>query len=181
MQEKRILKNETVVATVMSNMGFHKALENHGIKVQTTQVGDRYVLEHMLANDYNLGGEQSGHIIFLDYNTTGDGLLSALQLLQVMKEREQKLSELVRDLHIYPQKMVNVKVKDKHAVLENDRVKTKIQEVENEMEGRGRVLVRPSGTEPVVRVMAEAEDEERLDHWLQDIVQVVEAELGMEG
>ena len=181
MQEKRILKNETVVATVMSNMGFHKALENHGIKVQTTQVGDRYVLEHMLANDYNLGGEQSGHIIFLDYNTTGDGLLSALQLLQVMKEREQKLSELVCDLHIYPQKMVNVKVKDKHAVLENDRVKTKIQEVENEMEGRGRVLVRPSGTEPVVRVMAEAEDEERLDHWLQDIVQVVEAELGMEG
>jgi phosphoglucosamine mutase len=181
MQNKGTLKENTVVSTVMSNLGFYKALEAEGIKVETTQVGDRYVLENMRRGGYNLGGEQSGHIIFLDYNSTGDGLLSALQLLNVMKESGQKLSELTQDLHIYPQHMVNVKVSDKNGVLQNVRVRAVIEEVEQQMNGRGRVLVRPSGTEPLVRIMAEAEDEELLKGWVERIAQVVREEMGLDG
>ncbi|EGL83558.1 phosphoglucosamine mutase [Caldalkalibacillus thermarum TA2.A1] len=178
MKEKGQLKADTVVATVMSNMGFYKALEAKGIQVVTTKVGDRYVLEEMLKKGYNLGGEQSGHIIFLDYNTTGDGMLSALQLVNVLQEKNKPLSALVQDLIIYPQKMVNVRVKDKHQVTENEKVKAKIAEVEREMNGKGRVLVRPSGTEPLVRVMVEAEDGQRIENWVNAIADVVREEMG---
>jgi phosphoglucosamine mutase len=179
MKEKGILKKNTVVATVMSNLGFHNALEDQEINVSTTVVGDRYVMEEMRKQGYNLGGEQSGHIIFLDHNTTGDGMLSAIQLVNIIQEKSKPLSELVQGLTIYPQRMVNVKVTDKHRVMENAQVLQKIKEVEAEMDGKGRVLVRPSGTESLVRVMAEAEDAERLEHWIDTIVDVVEAELGI--
>jgi phosphoglucosamine mutase len=178
MKEKGVLKNNTVVATVMSNLGFYNALEEKGIHASTTVVGDRYVMEEMRKQGHNLGGEQSGHIIFLDYNTTGDGILSAIQLVSILREKNKPLSELVKDLTIYPQKMINVKVSDKHRVMENERVRQKISEVEEEMDGKGRVLVRPSGTESLVRVMAEAEDAERLEQWVDAIVDVVEEEMG---
>lgn len=179
MKEKGTLKQDTVISTVMSNLGFHKALEEKGIKVSTTAVGDRYVMEAMCAGGYNIGGEQSGHIIFLDYNTTGDGILSAIQLINVLKEKGKSVSELVRELTIYPQKMVNIKVADKYRVLENEKIAAVITAVEGEMNGKGRVLVRASGTEPLVRVMAEAEDEEALEEWIERIAKVVEEEMGM--
>lgn len=179
MKEKGILKHDTVVSTVMSNLGFSLALKEKGIQVITTGVGDRYVMEAMRAGGYNLGGEQSGHIIFLDYNTTGDGLLSAIQLINVLQETGKSLAELTKDLIIYPQKMVNIKVENKHQVSENERVVSVIKEVEEEMQGKGRVLVRPSGTEALVRVMVEAEDEAALDQWIERIATVVEEELGV--
>ncbi|CAM5205572.1 Phosphoglucosamine mutase OS=Ureibacillus acetophenoni OX=614649 GN=glmM PE=3 SV=1 [Ureibacillus acetophenoni] len=114
------LKKNTIVSTVMSNMGFYKALEENGMTSVKTAVGDRYVVEEMRKNDYNLGGEQSGHIIFLDYNTTGDGLLTAIQLVNIMKETDKRLSELAAEMTIYPQKLVNVRVTDKHAVTQNE-------------------------------------------------------------
>lgn len=179
MKEKGLLKQNTVVSTVMSNLGFHLGLKEKGIEVLTTAVGDRYVMEEMRAGGYNLGGEQSGHIIFLDYNTTGDGLLSAIQLINVLQEKGKSLAELTKELTIYPQKMVNIKVENKHQVVENEKVAQVIKEVETEMDGKGRVLVRPSGTESLVRVMAEAEDAEALDEWVERIANVVEAEMGL--
>ena len=156
------LNNSTVVSTVMSNMGFYKALEAHNMTSVKAAVGDRYVVEEMKKNGYNLGGEQSGHIIFLDYNTTGDGLLSGLQLVNIMKVTGKKLSELAAEMTIYPQKLVNIRVTDKHAVTQNEQVAQVIAEVEAEMSGNGRVLVRPSGTEPLVRVMVEATTRRRM-------------------
>jgi phosphoglucosamine mutase len=179
MKESGDLKGNKVVTTVMSNLGFYNALEDKGIQVATTAVGDRYVMEEMRRGGYNLGGEQSGHIIFLDYITTGDGLLAGIQLVNIMQQKGKKLSELVKGLTIYPQSMVNVKVTDKHKVMENERVRAQIQLVETEMAGKGRVLVRASGTESLVRVMAEAEDAVALDRWVHSIVQVVEEELGL--
>lgn len=181
MKEKGKLKNDTLVTTVMSNMGLYKALEAAGIRVETTKVGDpRYVMEEMLKNGYNFGGEQSGHVIFLDYNTTGDGILTAVQLVNLLQEKKKHLSELVKELHIYPQKMVNVKVRDKKKVMENERVLQAIQDVEKEMDGNGRVLVRPSGTESLVRIMIEAEEAERIDSWMQSIAAVVQETFGIE-
>jgi phosphoglucosamine mutase len=174
------LKNQTVVSTVMSNLGFYKALEAQGIQSVQTAVGDRYVVEEMRKNGYNLGGEQSGHIIFLDYNTTGDGLLTALQLVNIMKIKEKPLSELASEMKKYPQQLVNVKVADKHKVMENEKVKAVIQEVEAEMNGNGRILVRPSGTEPVVRVMAEAPTEEACRNYVERIASVIREEMGIE-
>jgi phosphoglucosamine mutase len=174
------LKNQTVVSTVMSNLGFYKALEAQGIQSVQTAVGDRYVVEEMRKNGYNLGGEQSGHIIFLDYNTTGDGLLTALQLVNIMKIKEKPLSELASEMKKYPQQLVNVKVADKHKVMENEKVKAVIQEVEAEMNGNGRILVRPSGTEPVVRVMAEAPTEEACRNYVERIASVIREEMGVE-
>lgn len=179
MKEKETLKKNTVVSTVMSNLGFYKALEEKGINTSITAVGDRYVMEEMRKQGYNLGGEQSGHIIFLDYNTTGDGMLAAIQLVNIMQEKRKKISNLVEGVSIYPQKMVNIKVSDKNRVIENHRISEKINEVEAEMNGKGRVLVRPSGTESLVRVMAEAEDAKQLEVWVDSIVQVVEEEMGM--
>ena len=174
----RLAKN-TVVSTVMSNMGFYKALEDNDMTSVQTAVGDRYVVEEMRANGYNVGGEQSGHIVFLDYNTTGDGLLTGIQLVAIMKATGKKLSELAAEMTIYPQKLVNVRVTDKHAVTQNEKVAAVITEVETEMNGNGRVLVRPSGTEPLVRVMVEAATVEACETFVNRIADVVRAEMGL--
>ncbi|CAK8053688.1 phosphoglucosamine mutase [Eupransor demetentiae] len=173
LNEQGRLKYNTVVSTVMSNIGFYKALEANGMKSVKTKVGDRYVMEKMLEDDFNLGGEQSGHIIFRDWAKTGDGLLTALQLLFVMKETGKPLSELADEVVLYPQKLVNVQVKDKQSILKNDEVLSKITEVEEKMGGDGRVLVRPSGTEALLRVMAEAPSTELVDAYVDEIVEVV--------
>ena len=173
------LKKQTIVSTVMSNMGFYKAVEDNGMQSIQTAVGDRYVVEEMRANDYNLGGEQSGHIVFLDFNTTGDGLLTGIQLVNIMKATGKKLSELAAEMKIYPQRLVNVRVTDKHAVTENTKVAAVIAEVEAEMAGNGRVLVRPSGTEPLVRVMVEAATETACERFVERIADVVRAEMGL--
>jgi phosphoglucosamine mutase len=173
------LKQSTVVSTVMSNLGFHKGLEEHGIQSIQTAVGDRYVVEEMKTNGYNLGGEQSGHIIFLDYNTTGDGLLTGIQLVNIMKVTGKSLSELAGEMQKFPQKLVNVRVTDKHHVTDNEKVKSVIGKVEEEMNGNGRILVRPSGTEPLVRVMAEAPTEELCAQYVDEIAQVVKEEMGL--
>ncbi|SFH88930.1 phosphoglucosamine mutase [Pisciglobus halotolerans] len=178
--EKGRLKKDTIVSTVMSNLGFHKAVEAAGMKDVETKVGDRYVVEEMRKNGYNLGGEQSGHMVFLDLHTTGDGLLSGVQLLSVMKETGKKLSELAEEVTIFPQKLVNIKVSDKNGAMEVPAIKKVIEEVEAEMDGDGRVLVRPSGTEPLLRVMAEAPTEEKVARYVSLIADVVRAEIGME-
>ncbi|AGE20769.1 phosphoglucosamine mutase [Geobacillus sp. GHH01] len=180
LKETGRLKHQTVVSTVMSNLGFYKALEAQGMKSVQTAVGDRYVVEEMKKNGYNLGGEQSGHIIFLDYNTTGDGMLTALQLVNIMKIKGKPLSELAGEMKKYPQLLVNVRVKEKEKVMENEQVKNVIAEVEAEMNGNGRVLVRPSGTEPLVRIMAEAPTEEACRAYVERIADVVRREMGTE-
>ena len=180
LKESGRLKQSTIVSTVMSNLGFYKALEANGLKSAQTAVGDRYVVEEMKKNNYNLGGEQSGHIIFLDYNTTGDGLLTGLQLVNIMKVTNKPLSELAGEMKKYPQKLVNVRVTDKHHVTDNEKVAAVIAEVEKEMDGNGRVLVRPSGTEPLVRVMAEAPTQEQCDEFVDRICKVVKEEMGLE-
>lgn len=177
MDENGRLKKDTVVTTVMSNLGMYKALEAHGMKSVKTKVGDRYVVEEMLKNGYNLGGEQSGHIIFLDHNTTGDGMLTALQLLQVMKTTGKTLAELASDVTTYPQELVNIKVADKQAAMQNDKLQAVIKEVEDEMNGDGRVLVRPSGTEPLLRIMAEAPTKELVHSYVMKIADVARKEL----
>ncbi|MFC4620499.1 phosphoglucosamine mutase [Camelliibacillus cellulosilyticus] len=177
--EEGRLKGDTLVTTVMSNLGLYKALEALGIKTIQTKVGDRYVMSAMREGGYSIGGEQSGHIIFLDFAKTGDGMLSALQLVNIIKATGKKLSELAGDMKKYPQKLVNIKVSDKNHVTENPSVAAIIQEVETEMAGDGRVLVRPSGTEPLVRVMVEAPTEDACDAYVQRIADVVRKEMGM--
>ncbi|EOV2455359.1 phosphoglucosamine mutase [Enterococcus faecalis] len=178
--EKKRLKKDTIVTTVMSNLGFHKAVEEIGLKDVVTQVGDRYVVEEMRKNDYNFGGEQSGHMIFLDYNTTGDGMLSGIQLLNIMKQTGKKLSELADEVTIYPQKLVNIRVTDKNGAMEVPAIKAVVEQAEAEMNGEGRILVRPSGTEPLLRVMAEAPTQEKVDYYVDKIAEVVRAEIGVE-
>ncbi|RSK25596.1 phosphoglucosamine mutase [Bacillus sp. HMF5848] len=180
MNEQGRLKHNTVVSTIMSNLGFYKALNEVGIKSDKTKVGDRYVVEEMRRGGFNLGGEQSGHIIFLEYNTTGDGLLTGLQLVNILKVTEKTLSQLASEVVKFPQELVNIRVSDKHAVTENAVVKAMIEKVEQEMNGDGRVLVRPSGTEPLVRVMVEAPTEEKCHDYVTRISEVVRAELGIE-
>ncbi|CAM3612348.1 phosphoglucosamine mutase [Aeromicrobium ponti] len=179
MKEQGRLKHNTVVSTVMSNLGFYKGLESNGIQSVQTAVGDRYVVEEMKKNGYNLGGEQSGHIIFLDYITTGDGLLTGLQLVNIMKVTKKPLSELAKEMQKFPQKLVNIRVTDKHHVTDNEKVKEVISQVEEEMNGNGRILVRPSGTEPLVRVMAEAPTGELCAAYVERIAAVVENEMGL--
>ena len=179
MKEHGQLKQGTVVSTVMSNLGFYKAVEVQGIHSVPTAVGDRYVVEEMRKSGYNLGGEQSGHIIFLDYNTTGDGLLTGVQLINIMKITQKPLSELASEMKKFPQKLVNIRVKDKYHVTDNEKVKSVIAEVESEMNGDGRILVRPSGTEPLVRVMAEASTEELCEAYVSRIADVVKEEMGI--
>jgi phosphoglucosamine mutase len=178
MASEGFLKHDTVVSTVMSNLGFYKGLEEANIKSEQTAVGDRYVMERMRQDDFNLGGEQSGHIIFLDHSTTGDGLLSALQLVNIMKLTKKPLSDLAGEMKKFPQCLKNVKVTDKHRVMENPSVKEAIEAVEVETNGNGRVLVRPSGTEPLVRVMVEAPTEELCEEYADKIARVVESEMG---
>ncbi|MBM7663183.1 phosphoglucosamine mutase [Bacillus mesophilus] len=174
------LKHQTVVSTVMSNLGFYKGLEESEVKSIQTAVGDRYVVEEMKKGGYNLGGEQSGHIIFLDYNTTGDGMLSAIQLVNIMKQTKKSLSQLASEMVKFPQILVNVKVRDKYKVIENEEIVNTIKEVEAGMNGNGRILVRPSGTESLVRVMAEAPTEEVCRQIVDKIAAVVTKEMGIE-
>lgn len=172
------LKKDTIVTTVMSNLGFTKALERKGIKNVRTQVGDRYVSEEMRANGYNLGGEQSGHVIMSDYHNTGDGMLTGLHLLLVMKKTGKLLSELLEDFKEYPQCLVNVPVKDKQTWQEHQPILDAIKSVEEEMNGNGRIFVRPSGTQELLRVMAEGPTQEVTDAYVDRVVQVVKAEMG---
>ena len=180
LKSKGRLEKDTIVSTVMSNIGFHKAIEEHGMVALKAQVGDRYVVEAMREGGYVLGGEQSGHIVFLNLNTTGDGLLSAVQLLAVMKETGKPLSELAAQVTIFPQKLVNIRVRDKHTVMDEPAVKAVIEAVEAEMNGDGRILVRPSGTEPLLRVMAEASTDEKVSRYVDTIADVIRAERGIE-
>lgn len=178
--QNNLLTENTIVSTVMSNLGLHKALKRENLNIVTTQVGDRYVVEEMRKNHFNFGGEQSGHIVFLDYATTGDGLLSGIQLLNVMKQTGKKLSELASEVEEYPQLLVNVKVSDKNNALDHPAIAKVIREMELEMNGDGRILIRPSGTEPLLRVMAEAPTQEKVDYYVRKIAEVVEAEIGIE-
>ena len=178
LKEEGRLKQDTVVGTVMSNIGFHKALKDMGCRTETTAVGDRYVLEKMRKDGYSLGGEQSGHIIFLDYNTTGDGLLTAVQLLSIMKQQNKPLSELAALMTRYPQILKNVTVQTKSGWEENNLIMAAISAGEAELGDEGRILVRPSGTEPLIRVMAEGPDLEQLQRIVDDIAVVVEHEMG---
>ncbi|MDG4658627.1 phosphoglucosamine mutase [Ectobacillus antri] len=180
MSETGKLKHNTVVSTVMSNLGFYKAIEAQGMQSAQTAVGDRYVMEEMKKGGYNLGGEQSGHIIFLDYITTGDGMLSAIQLVNIMKATGKSLSQLAGEMKKFPQLLVNVRVTDKQQALSNERIQQEIQAVEADMNGDGRVLVRPSGTEPLIRVMAEAPSQELCEQYVNRIVAVVKEEVGAE-
>lgn len=165
MREKGQLKKDTIVATVMSNLGFYIMAEQQGLHIEQTAVGDRYVLECMREKDYSIGGEQSGHIIFLDENTTGDGLLSAMHLLDVMVHKNKPLSELASVVKVLPQVLVNAKVsnKNKYKYQEDEEIQKAIAELEAKFDGKGRVLIRPSGTEPLVRVMIEGQDQEELN------------------
>lgn len=165
MREKGHLKKDTIVATVMSNLGFYIMAEQQGLHIEQTAVGDRYVLECMREKDYSIGGEQSGHIIFLDENTTGDGLLSAMHLLDVMVHKNKPLSELASVVKVLPQVLVNAKVsnKNKYKYQEDEEIQKAIAELEAKFDGKGRVLIRPSGTEPLVRVMIEGQDQEELN------------------
>lgn len=173
------LANNTIVATVMSNLGFKIMCEENDINLECTQVGDRYVLENMLENNHNLGGEQSGHVIFLDYNTTGDGLLTAIQLLYVIKKTGKKLSELSSIMKLYPQVLKNAKVtnKKKYSYNEDIEIQELIKKAEAEFCGKGRVLIRPSGTEPLVRVMIEGENQKLIEDWANKISQLIEKNL----
>ena len=164
MKEKGQLKKDTIVATIMSNLGFFKMGEREHIRIDQTKVGDRYVLEHMKEIGANLGGEQSGHVIFLDENTTGDGLLTALHLLQVMVETKKPLSELSQVMTVMPQALENATVPNhkKEAYLDYPEIRDAIDQLEKEFAGNGRVLIRPSGTEPLVRVMIEGSDLEKI-------------------
>ena len=178
MQQKGILKGSGVVATVMSNLGLELALRNAGLEVVRTQVGDRYVVEKMLAGSYNLGGEQSGHILFLDHNTTGDGAITCLQMLALMVETRKKLSELKCVMTRLPQILVNIHVKEKKDFSTMPKVSQKIAEVERTLAGRGRVLVRYSGTELLARIMLEGEDEKKISAMANGIADEIRAEVG---
>ncbi|HEL0246096.1 TPA: phosphoglucosamine mutase [Streptococcus equi subsp. zooepidemicus] len=182
LSEKGLLAKNTIVTTVMSNLGFHKALDSCGIHKKVTAVGDRYVVEEMRQFGYNLGGEQSGHVIIMDYNTTGDGQLTAVQLTKIMKETGKPLSELASEVTIYPQKLVNIRVDNsmKERAMEVPAIADIIAQMEKEMSGNGRILVRPSGTEPLLRVMAEAPSNEEVDYYVDTIAAVVRAEIGLD-
>lgn len=179
MKENNKLKNNTAVVTVMSNMGFFKFCEKNGINCVKTKVGDRYVLEEMVKNDYVIGGEQSGHIIFLDYATTGDGQMSAIQVLNVLKRTGKKISELASEMQVYPQVLINVRVSNfgKARLDKDEEVQLAIREASEELGDTGRVLVRVSGTEPLVRVMLEGEDYAQIKSLAESIAKVIEERL----
>lgn len=173
MHNENTLNGNKVVTTVMSNLGLYRALDRKGIEYEQTQVGDKYVFECMEANHYSIGGEQSGHIIFKQYANTGDGLLTALQLLKVMKKTGRSLKELSKDLFIYPQLLINVKVKDKQQALHDEGLLREVKAVEEALGRDGRILVRPSGTEPLVRVMVEAKSDELCERYVNQVVDYI--------
>jgi phosphoglucosamine mutase len=178
MRDKGTLAGRTVVATVMSNLGLELALDGMGVQLKRAQVGDRYVVEEMVRGKYNLGGEQSGHLLFLDHNTTGDGCLTALQLLAVMVETGRTLGDLKKVMTRLPQVLVNVKVKEKKDMALLPKLSARISAVEKELGGRGRLLVRYSGTEAVARVMLEGENEARIRGMAEGIADEIRKELG---
>ncbi len=180
LKNKKELNKDTLVATVMSNLGLNKFTEKEKINFRQTKVGDRYVLEEMLKNGYNLGGEQSGHIILLDYNPTGDGILTSLMLIKAILEEKKKASEMKDMIKIYPQILVNAKVSNekKYKYAENKEIKENIEALEKEFAGNGRVLIRPSGTEPKVRVMIEGENQEYITKKAKEIAKLIEEKLG---
>lgn len=172
------LRSDLVVATVMSNLGLEKALNSRGIEMLRTPVGDKYVLEEMLRRGAVLGGEQSGHVIFSEYATTGDGLLTALRVMEIVRESGRSLDSLAAEITNYPQKLVNVRVKHKRPLAQLESVQTEISAAESEFNGSGRVVVRFSGTEPLARVMIEAKTEEQVEKWTSRIAEAIRAELG---
>lgn len=178
MIKRKVLKQNTLVATVMSNMGLDIAVRKAGGKIVKTAVGDRYVVEEMRNGGYNLGGEQSGHMIFLDYNTTGDGILSALQLLAVMRREGKPLSELAEVMIPLPQVLVNTRVSEKKDIMTIEPVAKAIRDVESKLGNEGRVLIRYSGTEPLLRVMLEGQDKYEITSWANEIADLVKQHLG---
>ena len=172
------LEKGTLVTTVMSNIGLDRTIKNAGGKVVRTQVGDRYVVEEMVRGKYNLGGEQSGHTIFLDYNTTCDGILTALQVLAIMKRKERPLDELAKVMEPLPQVLYNVEVKEKKDLSEIPEIEGKIKGIEKSLGHSGRILIRYSGTEPLLRIMVEGEDETKLHQYAQDLVELVKKHIG---
>lgn len=180
MMSQNQLKQNTLVATVMSNLGLFMAGERIGLNIPRTKVGDRYVLEEMLAKGYNLGGEQSGHIIFLDHNTTGDGLVSALQFLSVLKKTGKKASEAASIVTVLPQVLCNatVALQNKNSYMEHPQIAQAIEALEKEFAGEGRVLIRPSGTEPLVRVMIEGKDQDYITQKARELAEMIETYLG---
>ena len=179
LKEKGKLKKDTIVATVMSNLGLNKYARDNGLELLQTKVGDRYVLEEMLKEGFNLGGEQSGHIILLDYNPTGDGILTSLMLIKTLLETKKKASELANKIKLYPQVLINSKVDSnkKYDYDKDSSIKQAIEKLEKEFAGNGRVLIRPSGTEPLVRVMIEGEDQEYITKKAQEIADLIEERL----
>ena len=179
LRKKGLLKKDTIVATIMSNLGLNKYAENNGLQLKQTKVGDRYVLEEMLKEGYNLGGEQSGHVILLDYNPTGDGILTSLMLIQTILEENKTASELASIIKLYPQVLINAKVNSekKYDYEKDEDIKKAIEEVEKEFAGNGRVVIRPSGTEPLVRVMIEGENQEYITKRAKEIADLIEKKL----
>ena len=173
LKEKGELKNNTVVTTIMSNLGLYKAFDRCGIRYEKTAVGDKYVYENMQENGYSLGGEQSGHIIFSKFATTGDGVLTSLKIMEVMLESKQKLSDLFHDLTIYPQLLVNVRVKSKPEAKADPDVCALVASIEKELGEEGRILIRESGTEPVIRVMVEAKTDEICNRYVYQVVDLL--------
>mgnify|MGYP000281521891 FL=1 len=173
LKEQGELKDNMVVSTVMSNIGFYKAIEENGLQSVKTAVGDRYVVEEMRNNDYSLGGEQSGHIILMNYATTGDGILTAVKLANIIKTSGKSLEELAGEVSIYPQKLVNIKVIDKKSAMEDLEILAECEKVEKELEGNGRILLRASGTENLIRVMVEASSDELTDKYCEQVAKIV--------
>ena len=173
LKEQGELKDNMVVSTVMSNIGFYKAIEENGLQSVKTAVGDRYVVEEMRNNDYSLGGEQSGHIILMNYATTGDGILTAVKLADIIKSSGKSLEELANEVSIYPQKLVNIKVVDKKSAMEDAEILAECEKVEKELEGNGRILLRASGTENLIRVMVEASSDELTDKYCEQVAKIV--------
>ncbi|KAF0184195.1 MAG: phosphoglucosamine mutase [Nitrospirae bacterium] len=178
LKREQRLRHDTVVMTVMSNLGIERHLERHGVKVVRTKVGDRYVVEEMRKNGYNFGGEQSGHIVFFDYNTTGDGPITALQVLHLMRKRNVQLSELVKGIELYPQVLLNVPVPGRKDLKEFPAIMKLISETVKTLGNRGRLLVRPSGTEPKIRVMVECENADLAKTSAERIAAAIENQLG---
>jgi phosphoglucosamine mutase len=178
LDRKGRLPGRVVVATVMSNLGLEIALRKQGLDMVRTPVGDKYVLEEMLRRNAVLGGEQSGHLIFREFATTGDGLLTALRVLEVIRDSGKSLDALVSDIESFPQKLVNIQVQTKRPLTELKSVQAEIHAAEDEFRDSGRVLVRFSGTEPLARVMIEAGSMDRVDYWTSRIAAAIEAELG---
>lgn len=176
MKEKGKLVDDTLVVTVMSNLGLMIAARERGLKLEITKVGDRYVLENMVQNGYSIGGEQSGHVIYRDYNTTGDGLVTGIQLSHIIKETRKPLSELAGVMHELPQVLVNVKIPEnlKHIHETDAEIVSEIRSIEAKLNGKGRVLIRPSGTEPLVRIMLEGEDQVEIDTFAQKIASLIQ-------